>query len=57
MKKLLDALIRDKIIYDNRYYTNFEKVLEELKSFVHCNPDRDMGSIILARIDGMPLLE
>ena len=57
MKKLLGELIRDKIISDNRYHENFEQVLKEFKSFVHCNPDRDMGSIILARIDGMPLLE
>tara|TARA_B100000941_G_scaffold200102_1_gene145349 strand:+ start:3456 stop:3629 length:174 start_codon:yes stop_codon:yes gene_type:complete len=57
MKKLLDELIRDKIISDVRYHKNFEQVLKEFKSFVHCNPDRDMGTIILARIDGMPLLE
>ena len=57
MKKLLDDLIRDRIISANRYHKNFKQVLKEFKSFVHCNPDRDMGSIILARIDGMPLLE
>ena len=57
MKKLLGEFIRDRIISANRYHKNFEKVLKEFKSFVHCNPDRDMGSIILARIDGMPLLE
>ena len=57
MKKLLGELIRDKILSDNRYHKNFEKVLKEFKSFVHFNPDRDMGTIILARIDGMPLLE
>ena len=57
MKKLLDELIEDKIISDNRYHENFEQVLKEFKSFVHFNPNRDMGSIILARIDGMPLLE
>jgi|TARA_X000000368_G_C22411391_1_gene441996 hypothetical protein len=57
MKKLLDDLIKDKIFSVFKYHENFEKVLKEFKSFVHCNPDRDMGSIILARIDGMPLLE
>tara|TARA_Y100000389_G_C17467342_1_gene526859 strand:+ start:233 stop:406 length:174 start_codon:yes stop_codon:yes gene_type:complete len=57
MKKLLDELIRDKIISDVKYHKNFEQVLKEFKSFVYCNPDRDMGTIILARIDGMPLLE
>lgn len=57
MKKLLDDLIKDKIISTIRYHKNFKKVLKEFKSFVHCNPDRDMGTIILARIDGMPLLE
>jgi hypothetical protein len=57
MKKLLDDLIKDKIISIVRYHKNFKQVLKELKSFVHFNPNRDMGSIILARIDGMPLLE
>ena len=57
MKKLLDDLIKDKIISVVRCHKNFEKVLKEFKSFVHFNPDRDMGSIILARINGMPLLE
>ena len=57
MKKLLDDLIKDEIISTIRYHKNFKQVLKEFKSFVHCNPDRDMGSIILARIDGMPLLE
>ena len=57
MKKLLDDLIKDKIIYTIKYHKNFKQVLKEFKSFVHCNPDRDMGTIILARIDGMPLLE
>jgi len=57
MKKLLDDLIKDKIFSVVRCHKNFEKVLKEFKSFVHFNPDRDMGSIILARINGMPLLE
>ena len=57
MKKLLDDLIKDKIISTIRYHKNFKQVLKEFKSFVHFNPNRDMGSIILARIDGMPLLE
>ena len=57
MKKLLDDLIKDKINSTIRYHKNFKQVLKEFKSFVHCNPDRDMGSIILARIDGIPLLE
>ena len=47
----------EQLVYHSCHNNRLQKVLTEFESFIFYNPDRDIGSIILARMDGMPLLD
>ena len=50
------VLVIENIVCHSCHNDCLQNVLEEFKSFVLYNPDRDVGSNILARMDGMPIL-
>jgi len=50
------VLIIENMVYHRCHNERLQNVLKEFTSFIFYNPDRDVGSNILARIDGMPIL-